>query len=334
MLTLTCICGRTYHADENHIGYSIRCTNEKCERIIRVVRADEPTSSPWETRRNEDVHIEPIPSSPTPSRPFHLNESLLSSRVLPTMGLIALVIGVTLTVVSFRARKAETRISNVTPEPSVRTVAASANPLTASRQVNGTVPSPSARLSSPTPIGKTQTATPAIDFSDVAKPSSTVNPPSPQEPAIGQVQQMSPTPTPETFRYANGTNLIRPTNLGGRGILRVSNGTSSDAIAKLVDTVTNKTRRLVYIRASSDATISNIAAGEYVLKFCLGTGYNPSVGKFLYSLTFERFDDTLDFREFETSDRARWSEFEVTLHPVIDGNAHTSSISASDFEDH
>jgi hypothetical protein len=116
--------------------------------------------------------------------------------------------------------------------------------------------------------------------------------------------------------------------------LRISNGTTSDAIAKLVDSVTNKTRRLVYIRASSDATISNIGAGDCILKFCLGTGYDPNEGKFLYSLSFERFDDVLDFREYETYDGIRWKEFEVTLNPVIGGNARTSPISAADFEKH
>ena len=115
--------------------------------------------------------------------------------------------------------------------------------------------------------------------------------------------------------------------------MRISNGTSSDAIAKLVDSATNKTRRLVYIQAFSDGTISGIEAGDYILKFSLGTGYEKNGGRFLYSQSFSKFDDVLDFQEYKTDDGIRWKEFEVTLNPVTGGNAQTSPISAADFED-
>lgn len=159
------------------------------------------------------------------------------------------------------------------------------------------------------------------------------SPPAFVSPTPSELPSPSATPMPSTVRYATGTNLVRPQSSGGRGVLRVSNGTSSDAIAKLVDSATNKTRRLVYIQSYSDATISNIREGDYILKFSLGTGYDKSSGKFLYSQSFSRFDNILDFREYFTDDGIRWAEFEVTLNPVVGGNARTSSISAADFED-
>ena len=122
--------------------------------------------------------------------------------------------------------------------------------------------------------------------------------------------------------------------MGGHGSLRISNGTSSDAIAKLVDTSTNKTCRLVYIQASTVGTISSIGSGNYTLKFSLGSEYAKDSGKFLYSQSFSKFDEILDFSVSRTNDGIRWMDYEVTLNPVVGGTARTSSISAADFEDH
>ncbi len=107
-----------------------------------------------------------------------------------------------------------------------------------------------------------------------------------------------------------------------------------DAIAKLVDSYTDKTVRLVYIQASSVATIRNIQQGNYVLKFSLGTGYDRSAGKFTKAQSFSRFDEILVFYETRVGNSIRWKDFEVTLNPIVGGNASTTPISEADFEDH
>ena len=71
-----------------------------------------------------------------------------------------------------------------------------------------------------------------------------------------------------------------------------------------------------------------------MLKFSLGTGYDKSAAKFLYSQSFSQFDDVLDFYESKIENEIRWKDHEVTLNPVIGGNAKTSKISEADFEDH
>jgi len=248
------------------------------------------------------------------------NPALIKKRVIPVSGIIALVIGVTLTGLYLRMRKVEPVSTNATSQPSpavaVATPTNALNPSPLSVR-----PSPTASpTTSPTPLNSPEEITTATPFTFSSSVPSEL--PSPSD-----------TPTPETVRYPTGTNLIRPQSLGGRGVLRISNGTSSDAIAKLVDSATNKTRRLVYIQAFSDGTISGIEAGDYILKFSLGTGYEKNGGRFLYSQSFSKFDDVLDFQEYKTDDGIRWKEFEVTLNPVTGGNAQTSPISAADFED-
>jgi hypothetical protein len=47
---------------------------------------------------------------------------------------------------------------------------------------------------------------------------------------------------------------------------------------------------------------------------------------------YSQFEDLLEFRETRTDYGVEWAVFEVTLNPVLHGNAPTSSISESDFE--
>ncbi|MGB9178408.1 MAG: hypothetical protein WCB68_04100, partial [Pyrinomonadaceae bacterium] len=249
--------------------------------------------------------------------------------IIPASIILALAIGVMLTVLYLRMRKVESISSDAESQPSPSSAVAIATPANA---LNPSAPnvssSPKASPTiSPIPLISDKSSNNTSRENASATPFTfTLSSPS-------EIPSPSATPLPETVRYPTGTNLIRPRSIGGRGVLRISNGTSSDAIAKLVDSATNKTRRLVYIQASSNGTISGIETGDYILKFSLGTGYVKDEGRFLYSQSYSKFDDILDFREYRTDDGIRYSIFEVTLNPVIGGNAQTSPISAADFED-
>ena len=256
---------------------------------------------------------------------LYTNRAFIKKRIIPASVILALAIGATLIVLYLRMRSGETVSTDAESQPSPTVIAA--NP-TSNSSAPSVSSSPTASpINLPTPLISAKSSDNSSGENASATPF-TFSPPIPNE-----VPSPSATPIPETVRYPTGTNLIRPRSIGGRGVLRISNGTSSDAIAKLVDSTTNKTRRLVYIQASSDGTISGIDTGDYILKFSLGTGYAKDEGRFLYSQSYSKFDDILDFREYRIGDEIRWKEFEVTLNPVIGGNAQTSPISASDFED-
>lgn len=321
MIVLTCECGEIFRADEKHIGYSIRCSN--CQRIIPVARKSD-ASRLASSRQEPSIDIippEPIHSG-LPRNPLKPEHSFLGrKRLIPLIGLLALAVGVTFTVVSLRARKGD---------PAASQSSSSEDP---------TRPSSAAVVSvadnSPTPIilTKLQSATPdsskGIPLQQSSPNPLTFVPLNQSEPPI-----TAPTAPPETVRYATGTNLVRPRSLNGRGTLKISNGTSLDAIAKLVDSETNKTVRKIYIQAYSDTEIGTIGIGDYILKFALGTGYDKDSERFLYSQSFSKFDEPFEFREYETYEGVRWRNFEVSLNAVVGGNAQTSRISAADFEDH
>jgi hypothetical protein len=210
MIVLNCECGETYRADEKHLGYSIRCN--KCQRIIRVARFEQFTLSSREEPAIEYIPPEPIHSPSAPKRSFTSKRSFLNNRLVPVVGILALVTGVTLTIINLRARKVETQTSNVISQPSL--ISAAATPIKASSinvPGNSKEPSPSVRPSPVSSVIKSQTATPTIDFSDVAQPAtSPAISQSSQESTRNEVQIPSPTPSPVTVRYPNGTNLIRP----------------------------------------------------------------------------------------------------------------------------
>lgn len=253
--------------------------------------------------------------------------AFIRTRIIPASVILVLAIGVTLTVLYLRMRSVESTSSDTEAQPSPAiALATPINTLNPSAPSANSSPTASP-TNSPSPLMSANSADSSseenVSATPLTFPSSIAS----------ETPSPSPTPVPETVRYPTGTNLIRPRSVGGRGVLRISNGTSSDAIAKLVDSATNKTRRLVYIQASSDGTISGIDKGDYILKFSLGTGYIKNEGKFLYGQSYSRFDDMLNFQEYIVGDEIRWNEFEVTLNPVVGGNARTSPISAADFED-
>lgn len=131
---------------------------------------------------------------------------------------------------------------------------------------------------------------------------------------------------------ATGTNLIKPRGPIGRGTLKVINGTDRDAVVKLAEESSKKTRRLFFVRANSEFKIEGIGMCKCILQFSMGTDWEKSKRKFLRDKSFSQFDDLLEFRETKTNLGIEWATFEVTLHSIQDGNAHTTPIDESDFE--
>lgn len=324
---IKCPCGEKYQTDEKHLGYSIKC--HKCNRVIAIsdAKANSYNSGarPNSTYSNNKTIFEDV--SVEPKTPFFKN------IVIPIAGVLALLIGIILTISSLREQKnTQSANSNLTQSST------STTPLLSLSNVGNTDIS----------INTLKTSNTSNKSIEIARANSLVQAANNQPVNTTEAQnnnsleaqnnnsfQQSPSPisTPEIVRYATGKNLITPQNTGGRGTLLISNGTSSDAIAKLVDVETNKTIRLTYIQANSDLTVKNIRVGNYVLKFSLGNGYIPDSGKFQYSQSYSRFDEVLNFEEHREGDRLVWANFSVTLNKVLYGNAKTSSIDESDFED-
>src|SRR5689334_5654087 len=94
-------CGEIYRADEKHIGYSIRC--RVCGLLISITR--DPPHSALSTCETSTVEYIPQPNpSWVPARPLNTRRFFTRSWVFPIFGLLALTVGVALSVLSYRSR--------------------------------------------------------------------------------------------------------------------------------------------------------------------------------------------------------------------------------------
>ena len=145
-------------------------------------------------------------------------------------------------------------------------------------------------------------------------------------------------PTSESWR-ASRSGVLFPLAGTGSGELTVDNGTSAHAIAKLIDTLTDKKVCSIYIQPSTQFTLSNVPDGRYKLIFCFGGETLQGSDGFLAPTSSSEFENRLDFQTITkrtpTDDgveiRTSTSVLRITLHEVLSGNAETDRISLADF---
>jgi len=120
------------------------------------------------------------------------------------------------------------------------------------------------------------------------------------------------------------------------------NGNSTDAIVCLVKVSTNKTIRNEYIRASTNFKMIEIPDGKYYLKVFFGNGWNSTLsiantkikGSFDHNISFSKYDsnsDLFNLIQYEQNDKIFYSEYNVTLYPVSNGNMESEEISSIEF---
>lgn len=131
---------------------------------------------------------------------------------------------------------------------------------------------------------------------------------------------------------ANGTEVANTLEGQGMGELTVSNGGNTDALVKLVSTSDRRLKRITYVRAGSEITVSGIASGSYYLRFTTGTDWDNGHRRFRRDRANSQFDNQLEFVEDSSLTGTRYSQFSVTLHPVMYGNARTHGITDAEFD--
>ena len=115
----------------------------------------------------------------------------------------------------------------------------------------------------------------------------------------------------------------------GDGQLLIKNGTSYDAVAKLIRNGTSVFT--VYIKAQSNYSITKISDGTYWLAFMQGTDWDTTNRTFVRNTSYQSFDDTFDFTTTEDDQYVHYSKFTITLNPVVGGTAETTHVDPSQF---
>lgn len=153
--------------------------------------------------------------------------------------------------------------------------------------------------------------------------------PPPTTQISGDAVQFTP-PTP-AVSLTNGTIFKKNnTYLHGYGELQIKNGTSLDAVAKLIRG--GASVLTVYMKANGVYTMLDISDGIYWLAFAQGLDWDSTTQKFRRDAQYSVFEKTFDFVTTEDSDSYYYPTFEVTLNPVIGGTAKTNSVDPQQFD--
>jgi hypothetical protein len=135
---------------------------------------------------------------------------------------------------------------------------------------------------------------------------------------------------PKNRSLPSSTVLVSPAKRG-RGSLKVSNGTGSDAYIKLVDPLSRKLVAAFYVKSSSAFKLKKVPDGTYQVLFVLGEDWDSKTRSFTGSKSFAKFDRSLSFTTTQSANRIQYRVFELTLNPVVGGDATTSRVGEQEF---
>ena len=123
------------------------------------------------------------------------------------------------------------------------------------------------------------------------------------------------------------TGMINSTvGAGGQGELLIRNGTGGDGVVVLAESE-HQPVAAVYLRAGSNYRIRGIANGNYQLFFSTGDSWDGNDKRFTENVKYQRFEDDFPYR----STLAGYNIWEVTLHPILGGNASTERVDPDQF---
>lgn len=160
---------------------------------------------------------------------------------------------------------------------------------------------------------------------------------SPRAGGILPLSKLIPPPSEQEQRLPNGVYLEPPRLTQGHSSLLVENGTSWDAVVKLVkqEAESKITARSVYVRQGESVLLTDIEPGDYILAWCHGTDWDTASKQFNQPMGCFVADKTLTFTESITRDsegtQVRHKGWRVTLHQVVGGNLGRNSISEEEF---
>lgn len=141
----------------------------------------------------------------------------------------------------------------------------------------------------------------------------------------------------------NGHYIVRKAS-GGRGVMNVKNGNRTDGVVVLTRTSSRRAPVIAcYVRGRRSATITGIPDGKYWVYYTLGRDWNTYTDGFFSTGERGVFSDPCAYSTSSyttswsdsmyryTQGHVRYTNWSITLNPVIGGNARTSSVSQNEF---
>jgi hypothetical protein len=135
-----------------------------------------------------------------------------------------------------------------------------------------------------------------------------------------------PKDTKDTARRAKNGTYVKRTR-GGSGQMKIKNGGSSDSVISVVKNGSKRSAITVYLRAKGKHTVTGVRDGTYRVYMSSGADWDARAKRFTRNCGFSRFDDSFKF----TTTSRQFTIWEITLTPIVGGNASTSGVDPDDF---
>ena len=284
--------GTLHYADESSVGKTLRCrtcgatlTVEPEGQRAPIGTKQEPVEQKTEAAATGKPPVEFQTEGPRPLKLIH--------RIPPVIGAVVLVAIVVMLLINFW--------------PS--------NPPPGSNQIQSGGTNPAVRESSPAlapaPMKRTSGVRPV-------KPK-----PVPEGDPSGALPPCAQGREP--VRLRSGERIEPDGGTSGASNIQVMNAGGLDAAVKLVDSVTGKTSRFVYVQAGHSFAIEGIETGAYLLQFQYGRDWIPECRQFVRSSEYAEFAAPFVFMD----DRIRF--YEATLSPALGGKTLARRITRKRF---
>ena len=147
-------------------------------------------------------------------------------------------------------------------------------------------------------------------------------------PWIQDLKEMSALHLPVSL--PTGTELM-PSIGSGYSQMTVKNGNPVDTVFKLVDVESGQTLRFMYVQANDQLTVNDLGTCTCDLRFATGVNWDTEEQRFRYGMAISAFSEPVEFAVKREGNTEYWTTLEVTLHPVVDGNAQTEPLDESEF---
>ncbi len=143
-----------------------------------------------------------------------------------------------------------------------------------------------------------------------------------------KLQQPDATIKHDPISLPNGT-ILKSSDGWGANELTIENGIDSDAVVKLVPSMNpSQASMIVYVRANNTAFLKGISPGSYSLWYMLGSDWSEGTKKFLSISACSKLAKELVFTQTDVTT----SQWTITLHPVVNGNASSVRLEQTLFD--
>jgi hypothetical protein len=329
MIEIRCACGCRYRIDESRISDTARCPNLDCGIVVRIERRDSIPVAPPLPRNvtmQDWLRESTNESSRRPDRRRRNRDIKIGLSILAGL---AVLLGL-LWLISWASEQPEDApasppTSETTRPPTKEEMRKSPN---SEGYIKPLPPPKFPRIQSP----KTVKVPHFAKLSTISPVKGPVRAPEIAEPvllvpacAIGRSPERPE--TGDAIEPDNGTSW--------ESTLEITNGLNVDAAVRLVNSSTNITSRLVYIRAKTAYKIQSIERGEYYLRYVTGEDWIPNCADFQRNEDVNEFEKTFSLQQnmVEEADgyKKTWTEASASLNPVWNGTARTRKIDKKRF---